>query len=130
MKAFYFSIVFSFISASIYSQSDEKKKNDDSMIWGVALDEQAVFPGDMQKFIKSNLKWPSDNSCIKGKVHVSFDVDTNGVISNAVVKRGINQSANEEAIRVIMKMPKWTPAKRDGKPIKCRLVVPINFDIE
>ncbi len=125
-----FCLMLFFSAISSFSQTTEGEKTDETIYDLITLDEQAVFPGDMRKFIKSNLKWPKDGSCIKGKVYVSFDVDTNGIISNPVIKRGVSESANQEAIKLIMKMPKWIPAKRDGKPIKCRMVLPINFDIE
>jgi protein TonB len=46
------------------------------------------------------------------------------------VQRGVPDcpACDKEAIRVVMLMPKWTPAKIGGKPVKSVFSLPIKFD--
>lgn len=37
---------------------------------------------------------------------------------------------DEEAIRVLKSMPKWTPAKKNGKVVKSHATVPFTFKVE
>jgi protein TonB len=34
---------------------------------------------------------------------------------------------NEEAIRLVEKMPKWKPARYNGKPVRNSMIIPIRF---
>ena len=80
----------------------------------------------LKKFIKENLRYPKTGECISGNVYVSFTVDTNGLIKNIEIKRGITTASNEEAIRIV-KLMKFNPATRNGKPIEAEMIVPISF---
>ena len=86
-------------------------------------DTPASFPGgqkDMVRFLVDNVPyvkdvhWPNPGLV---KVLVSFIVDELGYIRNVLVREGVNFQADQEAVRVIQIMPKWTPAMKDGKPI-------------
>ena len=38
-----------------------------------------------------------------------------------------NESLDKEAIRVIQSMPKWKPGLMQGKPVRVKYTIPINF---
>jgi TonB family protein len=63
-------------------------------------------------------------------VHVSFIVDEEGNITEAKVKSGINKEFDEEALRVVNLMPKWTPEVHDGKKQKAKVLLPISFQLK
>src|SRR5438552_1905723 len=80
-------------------------------------DEQPQFPGGngkLMKFIQKNLVYPAAarESNIQGTVEVSFTVDATGTITNAKVTKGIGGGCDEEALKMVAKMPKWTPGKK------------------
>ncbi len=92
------------------------------------------FPGGlnaMGSFIKSNYRYPRDaqRANIEGKVFVQFVVNTDGSISNARVIRGIGGGCDEEAIRLVQMMPKWTPGRQDGEVVAAYHTVPITFKL-
>jgi len=60
---------------------------------------------------------------------VSFVVNTDGSISDAKVIRGVDPHLDKEALRVISKMPKWKPAKQNGKPVRCVFNLPLRFKL-
>jgi periplasmic protein TonB len=60
----------------------------------------------MNNFITKNLKYPTQEPTILGKVYVIFVVERDGSLSNIKVLKGLDKGYNEEAIAVIKKMPK------------------------
>lgn len=96
------------------------------------IEEQPSFPGGKEallKFLGENIKYPpvAKQAGIYGAVYVSFLVEKDGLISNVKVTRGIGGGCNEEALRVVNMMPKWTPGKKRGKPIRCQIQIPLVF---
>lgn len=106
----------------------EKKKDDDGI--AKVVDELAQFPGGMdalRAFIAENI----DLNMIDGtsKVSLKFVVDTDGNISSVVVTRNTGDcgSCEKAAIKVVKSMPKWTPGKVNGEPVKSYYRLPINI---
>lgn len=88
------------------------------------------FPGGesaLYKYISENFTWPSRDieEGNEGRVFVQFVVDQNGEIVDVKVARGINERLNSEAIRVIKGMPRWSPGKNGGVPVKVRYMIPV-----
>ena len=85
--------------------------------------------GELKKFIQANLVYPDDakNKGIAGTVYVNFIVDSKGAVTQATIAEGIYYQLDEEALRLISKLPDWDPAKRDGKPVSSSFILPIVF---
>jgi periplasmic protein TonB len=83
----------------------------------------------LYKFFSSHIKYPSQaqRTGTEGKVFVNFIVERDGSISHVAVMKGIGAGCDEEALRVVSKMPAWQPAKQRAKPVRQKLVIPINF---
>ena len=103
---------------------------------GLALtaDVHPVFPGGdyaRLRFLSNNIRYPDDaiRRKIQGVVMVSFIVEKDGGISNIRIVNGIGGGCDEEALRVVSSMPRWTPAKRHGKPVRIILKMPVVFRI-
>ena len=101
----------------------------------VVVEDDPEFPGgvdSMKTFIERNLVYPQlakDNK-IEGKVYVTFVVEKDGSISGVKVLRDIGYGCGAEAIRVVMKMPKWKPGKQRGKPVRVQYNLPIVFKLK
>lgn len=78
-----------------------------------------------------NLRYPADARRwgIEGKVFIEFTVDKEGRVHDARCLKGIGGGCDEEGVRVISEMNKWTPAKVKGKPVIQRMVLPISFKL-
>lgn len=85
----------------------------------------------MQKYISKHVKYPFEaiENNIQGKVYLRFIVEKSGEVSNVIVERGVHASLDREARRVIANMPKWKPGKNEGKKVRTRVRVPINFTL-
>jgi protein TonB len=92
------------------------------------------YPGGTEKmfdFIADNLRWPyDDESCIQGRVIVSFIVEKDGSLTDIKVEKSIDPLFDKEAVRVVKSMPKWEPGMWNGKPARVKFFVPIRFRLE
>jgi protein TonB len=98
------------------------------------VEQMPEFPGgteEMYKFIQKNLKYPdvARESGISGRVYVQFVVDKNGHINNVRCTRGIGGGCDEEAVRVIRKMPSWRAGKQNGQAVSVYYNLPIVFTL-
>jgi len=98
----------------------------------VSVEKQPVFPGGMTAFYKylaDNCKFPAEATAkkINGKVFLSFIVEANGELADIQVVRGLGYGTDEEAIRLLKNSPKWEPGILDGKQVRVRYNIPINF---
>jgi len=94
-----------------------------------------AFPGgsnELNSYLVKNLKYPAMalEMGIQGKVYVEFSVMQDGSIDDIKILRGIDQSLDKEAIRVLKNMPKWMPAESEGRRVKRTVVLPIRFEID
>jgi periplasmic protein TonB len=110
-----------------------KEKGDEDVIFTI-VEQQAEFPGGfeaMVKFLAKNMKYPAAarRMGVEGSVFVSFVIDREGNISDPQVIKGISAECDKEAIRVVQLMPPWKPGKQNGKPVRCRFVLPIKFKL-
>ena len=84
------------------------------------------------EFVRENIQFPEEELAqgIQGRVLVLFTVELDGSASDIQVVRGLTTNFKEEALRIISLMPKWTPGKQRGIPVRVRFVVPIHFRID
>ncbi|UII19194.1 energy transducer TonB [Fulvivirga ligni] len=84
---------------------------------------------EFMKFLYENIRYPQGalDAKVQGKVFVQFIVNSNGTLTDFEVIKGIGQGCDEEAVRVLKKAEPWNPGKQRGKPVKVRMVLPINF---
>ena len=91
------------------------------------------FPGGTQalfNFIRENLQYPNNDTCVTGRVVAQFTVKEDGSIANARVIRGIHPDFDKEALRVINMMPKRKPGTKQGEVVDTEYTVPIMFSAE
>lgn len=100
-----------------------------------AVEQQASFPGGqgaLMKWLNSNLRYPelAQQNNVQGKVIVKFTVEKDGSISNPVVVRGVDKELDKEALRVVRKMPKWSPGKNNGAAVRSYFTLPVTFKLQ
>jgi protein TonB len=113
--------------------SNEEEEVAEAEIFTV-VEESPAFPGGDEsriKFLQENIKYPqiARESSISGTVYVTFVVEKNGNVTDVRVLRGIGGGCDEEAVRVIKAMPKWSPGKQRGKPVRVQFNMPIKFTL-
>ena len=97
------------------------------------VETNAEFAGGVaafEKFIQQNIKLPpyAIANKINGLIYVHIVVNRDGSISDLKLYKGIEQSCNEEVLRVMQLSPNWIPARKDGNMVRQRLIVPVRFE--
>jgi protein TonB len=85
----------------------------------------------IQKHIRKNFNYPEAamDAGIQGKVFVSFVIGKDGNVTIANL-RGPDKSLEKEAERIMSKLPKMTPGKQRGKPVRVSYTFPITFVLQ
>lgn len=99
------------------------------------VDIPAEFPGGINKarqFIANNIKYPDEavENGVNGTVQVKFTIELDGSISNITILRKLGYGCDEEVIRVLKRMPKWSPAQLNGKNVRSYFTMPVSFRTE
>lgn len=96
------------------------------------VEQMPSFPGGtsgLMTYLSQNIRYPAEaqETCAQGRVVVSFVVGKDGHISDVTVVRSVEPSLDKEAVRVVRNMPRWTPGKQGGEPVRVRYNVPVSF---
>lgn len=83
------------------------------------------------KYLVDNIKYPMSarRRGISGIVKVLFFIEKDGTISNVEIIESVHPSLDKEALRVVRKMPSWTPAWFDGEKVRIQFGMPIKFTL-
>lgn len=96
--------------------------------------EVPTYPGGkeaMDKFIEETLKYPEAalENGVEGIVPVSFLVTPEGAIESVKIVRMVDPDLEEEAVRIVGKMPAWIPAEKDGVAVEASTQIEIIFNL-
>ena len=96
------------------------------------VEQMPEYPGGAQaifEFFAKNIRYPeaAEKAGHQGRVIVTFVVMKDGSISHAKVVKSVSPELDEEALRVLNAMPKWTPGMQNGKAVNVKYAVPISF---
>jgi periplasmic protein TonB len=124
--------------ATVYTQVQEftpvfiqEEEVEEEQIFTIVEDDP-TFPGGqsaLMQFLQSNLRYPTmaREAGIQGTVFVTFVVERDGSITDVRVLRGVGGGLDEEAIRVVRNMPRWTPGRQRGQAVRVQFNLPIRF---
>lgn len=93
------------------------------------------YPGDMEafyKFLAQQMHYPKEalENGIEGRVVVSFVVEEDGRLTHFEAVSSPSPLLSNEAIRVLSQMPRWNPAKRMGRNVRCQYNIPVMFRLK
>jgi TonB family protein len=116
------------ISAESYKEGGRDKVYD-------TVEQMPSFPGGPEalfSWIKNNLKYPAEaeENGVQGRVVCAFVVERDGSIRNIQVVKSIYPSLDAEAIRLLNKMPRWSPGKQSGIPVRTKFTLPFTFKLQ
>lgn len=99
------------------------------------VDEPAAFPGGqgaLFSWLTSNIRYPesAQQNGVSGRVIVKFVVERDGSISNVTIAKGVDRDLDQEAVRVVKRMPTWIPGKSNGQMVRTYFTLPIPFKLQ
>ena len=84
---------------------------------------------EFSKWVNSRLVYPeiAKENGVQGRVTLSFTVEADGRVTNVRVLKGVDESLDKEAVRVVSSSPKWTPGKQRDRKVKVTYTFPVYF---
>ncbi len=101
----------------------------------VKADQMPTFQGggleDFRSWVMTQVRFPKDmlDKNVRGRVVAAFIVDTDGNVSNVDILQTPDKAFSNEVIRVLMNSPKWEAGVSEGKPVKVKYTIPVDFAI-
>ncbi|HEY0976891.1 MAG TPA: energy transducer TonB [Flavobacteriales bacterium] len=142
---------FAFLSATLVSAQVDKEHDDiapvqvtdepgpparepDSTTVYTVVEQMPEFPGGsgaLMVYLSKNIQYPAEalEAGIEGKVFLRFVVDREGLVKDVEVLRGVPgaPSLQQEAVRVVKRMPRWAPGRQNGKAVATHYTLPVMF---
>ncbi|MCC6753430.1 MAG: energy transducer TonB [Saprospiraceae bacterium] len=77
----------------------------------------------------NNIHYPAEakKQRIQGVVYAKYVVRQDGSVGNARIDRGIGGGCDEEVLRFISLLPRYTPGYQDGKAVPVQMTLPVKF---
>lgn len=128
MKKLLFFLVALMVASVSVAQSQE---NPEKRVFDV-VEKMPEFPGGsagLMKWLSDNVKYPAkaEESGIQGRVVCTFVIERDGSVTDVRVARSIDPLLDNEAVRVLSKMPKWNPGTQGGESVRVKYTVPVTF---
>lgn len=107
---------------------------EDTKVYTV-VEQNPVFPGGdaaLLKYVNSHIKYPeiARDQEIQGVVTLRFVVLEDGRVGEVQVVKSLESHCDAEAIRVIKSLPRFTPGKQQGKPVRVWFTLPVRYVIQ
>jgi protein TonB len=67
---------------------------------------------------------------VEGRVYVSFVVNALGDVTDIKIVKGLGFGLDEETIRAIKTLPRFTPGRQNGQAVSVQFTVPVTFNIK
>jgi protein TonB len=109
-----------------------KETNEDLFRWVEEMPRYKTDESEIYKFFAENIKYPeiAKRAGVEGRVTLQFILSKDGTITNISVLKGIGAGCDEEAVRVLGLMGKWSPGRQNGHPVRVVMSIPIMFKLQ
>ena len=100
------------------------------------LEVKPTFNGEsanaFSEWVNSHLKYPEEAKAAgeQGRVTLQFTIGADGAVSNVKVLRGVSESLDAEALRVVSSSPNWEPGQVNGKPVSVIFTFPVVYKLK
>jgi TonB family protein len=83
-------------------------------------------------FLRQNLQYPpkAKEAKLEGLVVLSLIIDQQGEVVYTELLRDLGSGCGTEALRIARQLPRFSPAQKKGQAVKCRLILPIRFQLQ
>ena len=118
------------LQAAVTTSQEEKETVE--VLNNAMVDTPVKFRGGesaLLQFISQNLVYPviAQEQEIQGSVILEFVVEKDDSIGDVKVIKSLSKECDQAAIDVVRKLPRFTPARKQGKPVAVMFRLPIRF---
>lgn len=105
---------------------------DEEVVSFRVVEDLPQFPGgatELMKWLTRNLKYPRavQESKQQGRVVAEFIVNKDGSVTDVKIISSFNSLCNQEVLRVLRMMPRWTAGIMNGEPCRTKVCIPVVF---
>lgn len=110
----------------------EEENNVDEVV--IVPDIAPQYPGGLEelyRYLYDRVKYSTmaREANIEGTVHITFVVERDGSITDVRLLRGIGGGLDEQVLKTVEDMPKWSPGMRAGKLVRVQFNLPVKFTL-
>jgi len=111
---------------------DEVTPTEEEQLTFRVVQDLPQFPGGLGEFAKwltRHLKYPKvlESKKVEGKVLAEFMVNTDGSVTDVTIVSSLHPLCDQEVLRVLRLMPRWTPGIENDQPCRTKVCVPVVF---
>ena len=116
------------------AEVEEEEVEEDAVPFQFVEQKPSFNEGDANEFsrwVNSRLVYPeiAKENGVQGRVTLQFTVEADGRVSNVHVLRGVDESLDKEAVRVVSSSPKWKPGRQRDRAVKVSYTCPVIFQL-
>ncbi len=107
---------------------------DDDVVSFRVVQEMPQFPGgpvEFMKWLTRNLKYPPavQQQQLQGRVVAQFIIDRDGSVTDVSIVSSLHPQCDNEVLRVLRMMPRWTAGIDQGQPCRTMVCIPVVFKL-
>ena len=112
---------------------EEKKPEKEEVFRSV--EQMPQYPGgdaELMKYLSSHIQYPAmaiENN-VQGRVIVQFVVTKTGDIGEVKVVKSVDRDLDNEAVRLVKKLPKFIPGRMNGQAVNVWYTLPVQFKLQ
>lgn len=109
----------------LYAQSNDK-------IYAIVKQMPQLMEGSLQRYIYQHTTYPAKakEQKIEGNVVIGFVVEPSGQVSTVKLMKPVHALLDEEALKIVRALPRFTPGYHEGKPVRVQMYVPVRFSLK
>ena len=113
---------------------EPKEKDNEEVLSFRVVEDVPQFPGGYGEFMKwltKNLKYPVSvqQRHQQGRVIAEFIINKDGSVTDVRVVGSMTPECDNEVLRVLRMMPRWTAGVMNDKPCRAKVVIPVVFKL-
>ena len=133
MKKIIVRALFVFMAVSVPNLIHAQKTSTQQQTGEVVIT-QPEFKGGSEalyKYILTNFEYPEEAAkrSISGTMEVEFTIEKSGDVSDVGILKGLDEQVDEQVLRLLKAMPRWTPATRNGIPVRYKVSMPLTLKL-
>ena len=112
-------------------QISPSREKDNTKVYDV-VEQMPSFPGgDVMAWLSQNITYPNiaAKNGVQGRVVVQFVIEKDGSVTDVHAVKKVDPSLDREAERVVRSMPRWSPGRQNGAPVRVKYTLPVTFKL-
>jgi TonB family protein len=124
-------VFLSMIGGFLFAQNSTPKDSTFGPVYA-KVELMPTFPGGseaLKDYLAANVGYPKPVliNGVEEKIEVQFVVDREGFVKDPRIIRGLNDTANQDALRVMRQMPQWNPGLNEDLPVAVEMSLNIPY---